>query len=113
MRHLYNILWILLLMIACNHDEIEHSFVGIPYSNATNIRIHDLEMDSLLLDSVPSSYIGELVIYQDTIFFVDAHFCFVFMFDPDGVFLNKTLGQGKGPKEINIKYIDGYVYEKW
>lgn len=62
------------------------------------------------LNAINSSYIGNLIIRQDTLFFIDAYFCYVFKFNEKGEFITKTLGQGKGPKEINIKYIDGVCF---
>src|SRR5690625_7488879 len=96
----------LLIIISFKNEENQSDFEKIPHYSSSVSLIDNIHLDSIRLDSIVSSYTGELAIWKDTIFFVDSYFGYVNKFNQKGHFIERTLGQGKGPKEINIKYID-------
>lgn len=102
----------LLIIISCKNEENQSDFEKIPHYSSSVSLIDNIHLDSIRLDSIVSSYTGELAIWKDTIFFVDSYFGYVNKFNQKGHFIERTLGQGKGPKEINIKYIDGINFKK-
>jgi len=95
------------LFISCNKVSKEN--VLIEKSKAKKIRLNNIVLDTIILDKIQSSYFGFLTINNDTLQFVDSRFCWVFLFDKNGKFIKRVLGQGKGPKEISTGVIDSYV----
>ena len=67
-------------------------------------------LDSIQLDHVNSSYVGNVILFNDTLYFIDYSFGWVYMFNSDGTFLSRTLGQGNGPHEIPIKGISSCCF---
>ena len=98
---------ILFALFSCNTAQNEKKWIdkGVRAIEYTNILI-----DTVKLDEIKSSCVGEVGIYSDSIYFVDKKFCWIFSFDKDGKLANKYLGQGAGPCEINTGLIDGYTH---
>lgn len=69
--------------------------------------ISKLNIEPFQLESIESSYIGEITLVRDSIYFIDKRFCWVFSFDTNGHFQNRYLGQGAGPSEIETGIIEG------
>ncbi|MDN3548807.1 hypothetical protein [Mucilaginibacter aquaedulcis] len=73
--------------------------------NKTNLQYTKLKLDSLMLDSVNSSYVGDIALFNDNIFFIDKKFSYLYKFSSTGKFLNRYLGQGNGKDELPIKTV--------
>ncbi len=98
------------IFFACGCGEIPENTRFAPiknYSPENSIEIITLE--ECELEPIESSYTGKLFIKNGSIGFVDERFCWVFMFDENGMFQKRYLGQGEGPQEIATGMIDGYA----
>ena len=95
------------LIFSCG-DKSSKKYFAIPKNNAKDIQYEALEFDTIRLKNIETSYVGFIKIKTDTIYFVDKKFKWVFVFDKNGIFSNRFLGEGGGPKEINTGEIVGY-----
>lgn len=69
--------------------------------NKSSNELKKLSIKPLKLeDSIESSFIGNIQIYNDTIYFNDQNFGYVFKFDSSGNFLSREIGMGRGPNEV-------------
>lgn len=83
-------------------------FFNINPTSEINIALKNIEMDSIPLDYMQSSYSGKSIIHDNKIMFIDSYFCWGFVFNLNGKLLSRTFGQGKGPKEIPTGFIDAF-----
>ncbi len=102
------------IMISCNSaydydsDNFEKYYSVTPESKK-KIKIKNIELHKILLDSIPSSYIGNLSYRNDTIFFTDYRFCRIFLFTPSGKLIGKFLESGKGLNEVPTNILQAHV----
>lgn len=75
-----------------------------PINSISAITLHPFS-----LEPIESSYVALLDISDDFIYMVDKKFCWIFVFDKNGHFLKRELGQGQGPNELATGMIDGYT----
>jgi len=68
-----------------------------------------VDLDTIYLDSISSSFVGFSTIVSDSIFFIDEMFCSIYTFNKYGKYAANHLGQGKGPKEIPTGRIEAYT----
>ena len=106
-KHFFIALCILLLF-SCQ-EQLENKYFIQPENIQPDIKISGLELETIKLDSIQSSYVGYSKIINDSIYFTDKMFCKVYKFDKEGVFYNTFLRKGKGPKEIPIGQIQGFT----
>lgn len=102
-------LFLFFLIFGCSSDT-EYS----KYFNSKNLSKREIIIDKLLIDTlnfkeIESSYIGFTNVSEKSIHFIDKRFCWIFTFDPEGNFISKRLGIGRGPEEIDLGYIEGYI----
>lgn len=97
-----------IILLSCNEQNVSDLY-DVPATSKKAIVIEELMLDSLSLDKIESSYLGFLRIIDDSLFFIDNRFCWIFSFDTSGSFFNRYLGQGKGPNELPTGIIDAYV----
>lgn len=97
-------------LIGCNYQSKEY-FIS-PINNKKDIHIENIEMDSIDLPHIESSYLGFTRIVSNSIYFIDQRFGWIFEFDRNGKFQNRFLGVGRGPAELNTSLIDGYEHLK-
>ena len=99
------IIIIIISVFSCKKD------IKISFNNLSSKRIilKSIKLDSINYSEIKSSLSGFLEIRNDSIYFIDKRFGFIFSFDSIGVFHSKKMGQGKGPDEINTAYIDGFT----
>lgn len=107
MKRLYLISILLVLFFGCKENDYLNYFNVLNLSEK-NILIGDLQLDSIILDSIETSNIGIISINDDSIVFIDYILCQVFTFDLNGIFHSRYLGHGKGPGEITAGYIESY-----
>ena len=98
----------LFLVYGCSKWSTVYNFAPIQ-KYPKSISINSIKLEELELESIISSYVGKLFINNENIGFVDQRFCWVFMFDKDGMFIERHLGQGHGPMEIETGVIEGYA----
>ena len=97
------------LLSACREAPSEYSLFPAPTDNTADIRIDSLDYEILPLDTIHTSFLGDLYINNDKLQWVDYRFCWIFEFDPAGRFLQRRLGQGKSLKEIPTGLIYSYA----
>lgn len=95
------ILLILLFGGSCGPDpDSSHSFYVVEPGGATEKLYDALDFEAVRLDRVESSFLGHIIIKNDFIHFLDQRFGWAFVFDSDGRFHDRRLGQGHGPSEL-------------
>ncbi|MEF9986149.1 MAG: hypothetical protein RSC28_03230 [Bacteroidales bacterium] len=99
--------WLLLLLLYGCQTTSDELF-PTPKENIKNITIKTQPLDSICLDNINASYVGEVGLIGDSIYFVDSKFCWLYFFDKDGKSVKRELGQGRGPKEISANEICGH-----
>ncbi|MBL7473295.1 hypothetical protein [Robertkochia sediminum] len=72
----------------------------------------NIRIDTIVLDKVESSYLGDIAYWDNRVYFIDFRFGWVFGFDLEGNYLETKLGQGRGPNEIDIAGIDGFYFSE-
>ncbi|MBQ7843759.1 MAG: hypothetical protein IJ340_10245, partial [Odoribacter sp.] len=97
MRILY-IYIIMCFFISCSISTSKRDFSILPISLA-NTKISDIELDTIFLDSVPTSYVVESNIHLGKIYLLDKLFCMLYQFDNEGKLQGRYLGQGRAKNE--------------
>lgn len=97
-------LFAIILILGCNRNETKYplSFKSTIHCQK-EIQYSKLQLDSLFLDSIPSSFLGETWIKNNSIYFIDKKFCFIDKFSLTGKFISRYMGQGYGKNELPIK----------
>lgn len=79
--------------------------------------IHSIaEIDTLKIQSdIETSYVGDFKIFNDTLYFADRFFGYLFRFTKEGNLIDRNIGKGRGPNEIlGFNYFftsdDGYNF---
>ena len=80
-----------------------------PITNNKKIHYQTLHLDSLLLDPVPTSFVGKISIPDNRLLFIDQKLCWVFEFDSTGKLVSTHIGQGKKPDELPTKKISFFA----
>jgi hypothetical protein len=96
------------LLITCK-NKIEKEVAVI---SQKNIQFNSIQISEVEIPKVETSYDGFFTIKDDSIVYLDKMFCWKFVFNKEGELLERSLGQGKGPKEVNTGYIDGLILFK-
>lgn len=91
-----------------DNDKLE-SYFNINPSSIKELAIEKIQLEEIHLDSVPSSYLGNLTYRNDSLFFTDEKFCRLFIFNSKGHLIGNALGQGHGPTEIPSGQIISHV----
>lgn len=101
-----------LVLISCEKEKNYNDFFQTS-NEYSKIRKENLKIniDTIKFDNIPSSYIGELKCINDNFLFIDYRFCKVFIFDNNGKFLVKKIGQGFLTNEINTSKINRFCFE--
>jgi hypothetical protein len=123
----------MLFLFSCENEH-QFSLFPLPSDLSRRIEFATLDVDTIVLDErdVESSQMGFSGInqYKDY-YFVDSRFCWYYVFDLDGNFKHRYLGQGAGPQETVVGRIatccllpdtslffmglqlDHYIYDKY
>ncbi|MDR2811133.1 MAG: hypothetical protein LBB84_11370 [Tannerellaceae bacterium] len=108
-KNIFLIVVILFCLIGCRKKTNDHAVFVVNNAPRTE-RILELKLDSFLLESIESSYVGDIAFREDIFYFIDKKFCWVFTFNQEGSFVKRYLGRGQGPGEIAAGMIDGYAF---
>ena len=85
------------------------AFYNLAPKASKKIMYDKINIEKVALDSVASSYLGSISYRNDTMFFVDYRFNWVYLFNKDGKKIKRLLGQGRGPAEIPAGIIQAHV----
>jgi len=100
----------LLLAYSCQNVDERFTNFPKPKKNKISLKYHSPKIETIILndEGVESSQIGFSGIHrgQDYYFF-DVRFCWYYVFDLDGNYKARFLGQGGGPREIPIGRVAG------
>lgn len=101
------------LNYSCNSpgNEFNSFFSGINKSEK-HILINELHIDTLYLETANFSYDGFLQIYSEYLSLIDKRFGLIINFDTTGKLVSRNLGQGRGPGEIDVGYLEGHTMLK-
>ncbi len=97
-----------LLVISCSKDKTKDITSTEYYSKAKNLatknslsKVATIELKTSKMDSsINSSFVGNLWVNNNKLYFSDSHFNYVFNLDSNGNLINTHLGKGGGPTEI-------------
>lgn len=103
---------LLITLISCNStvDESIDDHFSVVNTGKKELSLSRLNLDTIYLDKIESSYTGFISIANEDICFIDNRFCWNFKFDTLGNLKSRDLGQGRGPHEIPTGFIDGYLH---
>ncbi|MDE5417935.1 6-bladed beta-propeller [Labilibaculum sp. DW002] len=94
---------VVFLAIGCKKEKLN---IVWEINNNKTVVLNEINLDTIKLDKIEASYVGDIKLWTDSIYFIDKRFCWVFSFDKDGHFIKRMLGQGRGPSELNTGLID-------
>lgn len=103
MKHIIAISTVFFAVLGCNTPK---EFNSEEFYNTTdllkkeNILYKTFSLDTLKISNIETSYVGQFSIFNDTIYFADERFAYVFLFDKNGKFIGQHIGKGAGPNEI-------------
>ena len=86
------------------------SFFAGEISGNKKIEMNKISIDTITLTNVNTSYLGFSAISGDSIYLIDKLFCWVYILDLDGQLITRKLGQGAGPKELDLKFVDSFCF---
>jgi len=114
------IITFLLLIISCSKEgDIDSTtFYDVAHIETTEQTkvISKIEIDTILIQSdIESSFVGDFSVFNDTLYFSDHFFGYLFRFNKEGDFIDKNIGKGNGPNEVrafnySIVSADGYYF---
>jgi len=90
---------------SCQRSNNIDSRFPAPINIEVDFKYHSLKLDTIILneDGVESSQLGFSGIHRNQdYYFVDSRFCWYYVFDFEGNFKARFLGQGGGPMETTI-----------
>ncbi|OUN65968.1 hypothetical protein B5G13_05690 [Butyricimonas sp. An62] len=98
---------ILIIIFLCSCQQEDTNIFPLP-QNHRNIQYHHLDLDTLIMEHIESSYLGlSGITINNEIYFMDTYYCYFFKFDTLGHFKNRYLGQGRAPNEVPVRKIAG------
>ncbi|AVM50613.1 hypothetical protein [Capnocytophaga sp. oral taxon 878] len=91
-------------VVGCQNKQEEADATA--YYTTTNtvikkaIQHTNFSLDSLKIRVDETSYTGHFDVYNDTLYFIDERFDYIFSFDKNGTPISKHIGKGGGPNEV-------------
>lgn len=82
---------ILIIIFLCSCQQEDTNIFPLP-QNHRNIQYHHLDLDTLIMEHIESSYLGlSGITINNEIYFMDTYYCYFFKFDTLGHFKIVTL----------------------
>lgn len=104
------VLILLLIDISCSKREVKNMFPN-PDINIREERNISYVIDTLLIDTtMNTTFVGNMGIHNNRLYFIDQLFCTIHFFDSTGKISFKSLGIGRGPTETTIGQIYTHVF---
>lgn len=104
---MYKLLFFSFFFVACLSPKQENVFTAAE-NPPQAIAFTEVIPVPVGLDTILSSYLGEVITYKDCLLFIDKKFCYAYLFDRSGKLQKRCLGKGHSPKEIPVDEITGY-----
>ncbi len=103
---------IITLALFSGCSDSRDSFFTEPNNNQKLIKYDSLSFDvkEILLSN--TSYVGYTDIRNDSIYFLDKYFCFLYVIDKEQNIVGRHLGQGRGRNEVPLKNAYGYAIDE-
>lgn len=94
--------------ISCHTENI--NLFPVPTNSSKEVSITRVNMDSIIMEHIESSYLGKSGITQDNeLYFIDTYYCYYYTFDTLGHFKHRYLGQGRASNETIAGKIAGHT----
>lgn len=100
-------LLLLLFVISCTENKTTDINATTYYSvpnlskKVRHTRVTKVDLERVIVNTdIESSYQGHFWVHNDSLYFSDTEFAYVFNFNEKGSVLGKYIGKGKGPNEI-------------
>lgn len=100
--------WIFLLLGAlCHGCKDKNPSFRLPPDAVAEISVTSLSVDTLWLDTVPTSYMIESGVCDDYLYVVDKKLCVLYRYEPTGRLRDKKLGVGHARNETEVGQVYG------
>ncbi|MHA7944854.1 hypothetical protein ACJOV8_017385 [Formosa sp. 3Alg 14/1] len=106
-HYIFFLITIIYINYSCKEDvdigEDSTAFYNVEYlSSYKNIASKlKVKIDTLRIQGdIETSFVGDFSIFNDTLYFSDNFFGYLFRFNKDGSLIDKHIGRGKGPNEV-------------
>lgn len=101
----YNIIILITgVLLSCNaplqDSNSEMFYETTNLSKKEAILYKTFSLDTLKISDIETSYAGQFTVFNDTLYFIDERFAYLFLFDEDGIFIGQHIGRGAGPNEV-------------
>jgi len=83
-------------MASSDYYDVPNLGTNNNYKKVKKIALNSSKMDS----TISTSFVGNLWVNDNSLYFSDSHFNYVFHLDANGNLINTFLGRGEGPNEI-------------
>lgn len=97
---------IILLISSCSKGKedvdstVFYDVANIETTKQTNV-ISKIEIDTITIQNdIETSFVGDFSIFNDTLYFADHFFGYLFRLNKDGNIIDKNIGKGNGPNEV-------------
>ena len=94
----------------CGCKERQNNNFVLPVSSKADVSVEHLELDTIPLDTVPTSFVIETDLRDSAIFVLDKYFCVLYQFDLNGNLERKKLGHGHARSETSISHIATHAF---
>ena len=103
-------------ILSCGRDDITSTeyYRDVPdVSRLSTVGITGIELTPVKVDSMETSYIGFFWHKNDSLYFSDSYYNYIFHIGTDGKILGRYVGRGRGPGEVihfsySVPFEDGY-----
>ena len=102
---------LLLCSMGCaNHDGAYYA--DIPHVGEKKVTITAIQADTIYPDAAQTSLLGEWLMKDSVLYFIDNYAVGVKAYDKDGNFISENIRQGKGPNEMTLPALISAFDEK-
>lgn len=104
------ILILFIFFVSCDEQSSDEKFTHVECNQLSSYGQDVIDQcDTLSLEAIPSSYIGQLKFDDNKFYFVDEKFCRIYYFDMEGKFIIHKFNKGRSNTEITGDVVTGYT----
>ncbi len=101
----------ILSFVGCNNDDRD-KFFATPQNSPKEIKYDSLKFEMQNITLPNTSFKGYTAVRNDTIYFMDKYFIWLYVFDSELNIHGRHVGQGRGRGEVPTKNIYGYAIDE-
>ena len=104
------ILWVVAACMLAGCMKNKKGNFTLPVDSRADMAVANLEIDTIRLDSVVTSYVIETSLRDSVISVLDMYFGMLYRFNLDGSFKEMKLGRGHAKSETSIGHIATHAF---